>query len=702
MALTSMPRSLVSVVAAVLVGGSLAWPLRAQNHALPVRSPGRSLEAVAAWIAFHAPPGHEQRATDAILAASPGWTRDAMGNLILHRGTGRPRRVVACALDRAGYVVSQITDDGFIRLHGMGASRRSPLWDQFHEGQRIEVLTRGGSVRGVVGVRSTHLARGSTAGETPATIDELWVDVGARSRSEVTSLGVALLDPVVRDWPGTVFGRFVAGPGSSSRAGCVAVASASRVGPTTGETIFIISTQSAFRYTGLAAALARLDSVDSLTIVDPMLLRDSGVVPQTVLSQRMAAGMDWPSGFDAGVTTILGAVPRFGGTLIETLSDSAIERLALAVEAAAGVRRSTDRVALPVLSPLVSSTAPRQDSVESAAVLLATLANVYGVSGHEAAVREALRSRLPAWAASLATVDTAGNLVLALGPDSDTIVFVAHMDETGLEVTSISQDGVVELRARGGFFRSLYEGQPALIHLDEMTSSALSGVFLVRDSITARQPLTLRAWFGMDSAELVAHGAKTGMAVTSPKTATRLAGTRFTARSIDDRTGSAALLLAVRRIDPARLKRKVIFLWATREEIGLEGARAAASQFGRSVRRVYAVDTFVSSDSPLESQRFAHAPIGNGAVLRALDNSSITPAAEAQRVATVARRHGIPIQIGTTNGGNDGSAFTRYGAVDIPLSWPARYSHSPVELIDLRDLVALSRLVAALANEMSR
>ena len=70
-----------------------------------------------------------------------------------------------------------------------------------------------------------------------------------------------------------------------------------------------------------------------------------------------------------------------------------------------------------------------------------------------------------------------------------------------------------------------------------------------------------------------------------------------------------------------------------------------------------------------------------------------------ERVVALARRAGIPIQVGTTNGGNDGSELARYGAIDVPLSWPARYSHSPVETIDLVDVDALARLIAALANE---
>jgi putative aminopeptidase FrvX len=114
---------------------------------------------------------------------------------------------------------------------------------------------------------------------------------------------------------------------------------------------------------------------------------------------------------------------------------------------------------------------------------------------------------------------------------------------------------------------------------------------------------------------------------------------------------------------------------------------------------VFAIDTFVSSDSPLDPQRLAHVPLGSGAVARAVDNSSITPPDTVARIVDIARAHKIPISIGTTNGGNDGSSFSRFGAIVVPLSWPGRYSHSPVEVMDLRDLEALTQLIVAIAGE---
>jgi len=322
-----------------------------------------------------------------------------------------------------------------------------------------------------------------------------------------------------------------------------------------------------------------------------------------------------------------------------------------------------------------------------------------------------VREVMPAWARDSVVTDTAGSLLLGIGPDQDTVVFVAHMDEVGLAVTRIGHDGMVSLRAIGGFYPSLFEGQTALAHLDDEHIPArdarscgaaregpLRGVFVPRDSATHKQPTQLTAWFGLDSAALAKAGVSIGSSVTSYKCSARLAGTRFTARSIDDRAGSSALVLALESIDRAKLDHRVIFAWSVREESGLEGAKALAQSFGINTRRVYAIDTFVSSDSPLESSRFAGAKLGEGAVSRALDNSSVTPPEEVDRLTRIARAARVPLQVSTTNGGNDGSELTRYGAIDDPIGWPLRYSHSPAEVIDLRDIRSLARLIAALAS----
>ncbi|HEY8106269.1 MAG TPA: M20/M25/M40 family metallo-hydrolase [Gemmatimonadales bacterium] len=329
--------------------------------------------------------------------------------------------------------------------------------------------------------------------------------------------------------------------------------------------------------------------------------------------------------------------------------------------------------------------------------ILAPLLESYGVSGSEAPVRATVERLLPAWAK--AQTDTAGNLWVRVGKGEPAVVFVAHMDEIGFSVSTIREDGSLDLEMKGGFFLSLFEAEPALVHTGTAT---VPGVFMPRDSVGAtprRTPSAFRVDVGTASrAETEALGIRVGSTVTMPKHYTRLAGTRATGRAMDDRVGCTTLLLALRRLDPARLKHEVIFVFSVREEIGLEGAEAAAAALGTTPRRVHAIDTFVSADSPLEPQAFAVTPIGRGPVVRALDQSAVAPPVLVDSLVALARVRAIPLQVGATNGGNDGSVFAAWGVPDVPIGWPLRYAHSPAEVIDLKDVVNLGEVIRAIAE----
>ena len=333
--------------------------------------------------------------------------------------------------------------------------------------------------------------------------------------------------------------------------------------------------------------------------------------------------------------------------------------------------------------------------VSEARTVLEKLIGAYGVSGAEGPVREAVKQLLPPWART--ETDTAGNLWVRVGQGNPVVVFVAHLDEIGFRVSAIRDDGSLELETRGGFFTALFEAQPALVHTAQ---GDVPGIFLPRDSgFVRRTPPPLRVDVGSTTkAATLARGVSPGATVTMPKQFVPLAGTRASGRSFDDRVGDAAEIIALRHLDRAALTHQVIFIWSVREEIGLEGAAVAAAALGTSVRRVHAIDTFVSADSPLEPPNFAVAPLGQGAVVRALDNSSVTPPAYVDSLLALARARGVPLQYGTTNGGNDGSTFTPYGVIDVALGWPLRYSHSPVEVVDLKDVASLADALRAIAE----
>jgi len=134
--------------------------------------------------------------------------------------------------------------------------------------------------------------------------------------------------------------------------------------------------------------------------------------------------------------------------------------------------------------------------------------------------------------------------------------------------------------------------------------------------------------------------------------------------------------------------------------VGLDGARYEAARLApEHPARVHAIDTFVSSDAPLEIKTFADAPLGGGAVVRAVDQSAVTPPALVDSLLALARARRIRLGAGATNGGNDGSTFTRFGVPDVGIGWPLRYAHSPVEVVDLTDVVALTDIIQAIAEK---
>jgi putative aminopeptidase FrvX len=354
----------------------------------------------------------------------------------------------------------------------------------------------------------------------------------------------------------------------------------------------------------------------------------------------------------------------------------------------------------------------RPAAAPSTETILKRLIETYGVSGgHEQNMREAVAALLPAWAKP--ETDDAGNLVLhwgsagkAPGMKKPSIAVVAHMDEIGYEVHAILPDGRLELEPKGGGVLASFLGHTAMVHSGTHMSPGVLELPEGWDKPGFEWPRGPRQMFHMNIGarnpeDVAALGIKTGDFVTIPKQYHKLMGRRAAARAFDDRVGCTALVVATWALGPELKGRDVTFIWSTSEELGLEGAAAAAKHMaaqGKTPDYVFAVDTFVSSDSPLESKRFGNGILGQGFVVRAVDNSNVVPRDLAQRVVSMARTGSIPAQYGVTGGGNDGSAFLLYGSTDVALGWPLRYSHSPAEVVDVRDVEALGRIITAIAQ----
>lgn len=681
---------------------------------------------------------------------------DNLGNLYITLGSGAPHKLLVTPIDEPGYVISGITSDGYLRVQRLPQAPPNPVFDLLHSAQPVWVITRTGKrVPGVFAGLSVHLQTLRLNMPKMSHPDEMYVDVGASSTEEVHAAGVELLDPVALNRTDYRLGsdEYTA-PAIGDRFGCVALTDLftelrldkAKLRGTV--TVAFVTQQ----WTG-GRGLERL-----LREVHP----DEMIYVGRLLQARPAGGAPASSRVQPGTGILLGvadpSAPLSGlGLELEKQSDRAHRRLnvqaALAPRIAGyttptGFPERFAQLSLPVLFPVTpAETVSMRDVGELTELLfqyaagaapmgglggghgggcgdcgpplLPDLVETYGASGHEDAVRKKVQAWLnPKYSPKKKVetrIDTAGNLILHLGdakPEAKTpkILFVAHMDEIGYQVRSLEPDGRLLVDVLGGGYTEYFLGHVVLVHKGDGTTSG--GVLELPEGWDRpgfewpHGPRGLdepaHVYVGTRSSEETQKlGIKAGDWITIPKQYRPLLGTRANARSFDDRVGCAVLIEAVRTLGLDLPGRDVTFVWSTEEEVGLKGAAAVAERMakeGKTPDFVFAIDTFVSSDSPLESKRFADAEIGKGFVIRAVDNSNITPREYVQRVIRLARENNIPVQYGVTGGGNDGAVFQRFGAVDIPLGWPLRYSHSPGEVIDTRDVDALAKIIAVLAK----
>jgi putative aminopeptidase len=678
---------------------------------------------------------------------------DNLGDVIVTIGSGAPGRLIVAPIDEPGFVVSHITDDGYLRLERLPQSGLSPIFNQLYSAQPVRVGTGAGKwIDGVIAGLSVHLQPGRANPPLSSDIENMYVDMGAGSADEVRKAGVDILSPVVMNRrlfrlsddkmagasigdkfgaaalvalareidPAKIQGRltiaFLVQDRTGARGlerilstnsydemiyvgrllpggaipGMEGVRRAPRREPGSGVLLGLAQTNDAL--SGLAAELKQLaDSRQIPVAVD----YSAAILPSSDLSAP-AFPAKW---VHAAIATSWPDTP--GETVASTDLSNLTKLLAIyAVGSFAGDRRAATSI------ERLNSSEPRQPSLTET---LGQLVRTYGTSGHEEKVSAAIQLLLPAWAKP--ETDDAGNLILHLGTApvgsrSSKILLIAHMDEIGFEVKSISNDGRLEAGTLGGMELSYYQGHPVLVHASTGDRDAVMELPNGWDEPNFKWPASstgaIRVDVGAHSpAEVAKLGIQVGDSITIPKQYRALLATRVNGRSFDDRVGDAALVSAVWALGGPLKGRDVTFVWSTSEEVGLVGAGALARRFaaeGRTPDYVFAVDTVVSSDSPLESKRFADVALGKGFAIRAIDNSNIDPGRLVDRLAELARTNQIPFQIGITGGGNDGAMFVPYGAVNVAIGWPLRYSHSPAEVIDTRDVEALARIVKVIAQ----
>ncbi len=672
---------------------------------------------------------------------------DALGNLFVTFGTGGEHWLVCTHVDEPAWVVGETRDDGYLRITPTAYHHLPARWQWWIVGQPVWI---GPPWRpGVVAIPSTHLQRGVPGRRlhyNDLDMNRLYVDVGAATRHELAQANIGVLSRVVLDrTPVRLAHGYLAGWTVADRAHVeILIHLARRLHahpPATGRVTIAWMVQELYGAKGRQRLLtdASYDRVIWLEVVAPdraccddtmrVPIRPGSAIPVaawTPAEQNRTVNAIWTAAQAAGVdivkvpswdtppmvyaprrdlwrdahVALLSLPVRYPMTLVETVAVADRDRLLRVLAGLFGVSETDVQPMAPVRRVAIGPAAT-SDRIP-AEQWLRVLVETYGVSGHEDPVAARIRQWLPDWARP--ETDAMGNLWVTVGPkDAPHWVFVAHMDEIGYEIDHILADGTATVRKRGGFYDEIFEAHPVVVVGTD--GRLIPAIVRPRpqywDPERARADFRdrdIRVEFGTHDADAtIALGVQPGLAMTFRKQYRPLLGMRASGRSFDDRVGSTALVAAIRRIRPERCRKRITFLWSVQEEIGLYGARAFAETHP-DVAVVVPVDTFVSADSPLEPYPYGRAMLGRGAVLRAIDSSNMAPWPVVQFVRNAARTADRPLQWGITRGGNDGAAFVPYGALDFPIGWPLRYSHTNVEVIDLRDLESLIEWVVWLAT----
>ena len=154
----------------------------------------------------HSVSGHEDEVRAIFvdeLAECGELSTDRNGSVFCETGDDGPRVLVAGHMDEVGFMVQNITPDGFIQFLAIGG-----WWEHNLLSQRVEILTRSGNkMLGVIASRPPHFLPEAQRRQV-MTIDQMFIDVGAESRRDVVEgFGISLGDPITPVSAFTALGR---------------------------------------------------------------------------------------------------------------------------------------------------------------------------------------------------------------------------------------------------------------------------------------------------------------------------------------------------------------------------------------------------------------------------------------------------------------------------------------------------------------
>jgi endoglucanase len=338
--------------------------------------------------------------------------------------------------------------------------------------------------------------------------------------------------------------------------------------------------------------------------------------------------------------------------------------------------------------------------------LLTALLTASGPSGHEEEPARIWREAAAAFAE--VTSDTLGSTFARVraGDGAPTLAIVGHIDEIGIAVTNIEENGLLSFTPIGGIAPETLHGQRIeLLTRNGRIPGAISRKRVQPEQVRDRPRLELADLhidIGATSREDAESIVRVGDAGIWSGPPVELPNNRLLSKSLDNRLGAYMALESARRIAEAGdAKVDVVAVAAVQEEIGLYGARAAA--FGLDPQVAIAIDVTPATDYPGGDARRAGrielgmgAMIARGPTMNKLVTDLLGEAAEAEGIA-----HAYEVYSRTTSTDADEIHLTRAGIPTGLVSIATRYLHSPNEICDLDDVESIISLVVAFAKRLT-
>ncbi len=335
---------------------------------------------------------------------------------------------------------------------------------------------------------------------------------------------------------------------------------------------------------------------------------------------------------------------------------------------------------------------------------LRELVNAPSPSGFEQQAQAVVREYAGKFADEV-TTDVMGNVIAAVNPGGRPRVMLAgHVDEIGFMVRYITDSGFIHFSPIGGVDAHLVPGQKVHVHSAKGPVLGVVGkkaIHLMEPEERKKVLAFHQQWIdiGAPNRKEAEKRVSIGDPVTFAANFEQLNGHLAVARGFDDKMGSFVVIEALRLAAAGKLKAAVFAVSTVQEEIGARGA--CTSAFSVDPEVAIAVDVTHGTDYPdADKKRFGETKLGAGPVLHR--GANMNPIVT-ERLIAAAGKAKLDYQMTGVPGASGTDAWAmqlvRGGCASSVVSVPLRYMHTPIEVLDLRDLEAAAKLLAAFCTE---